>query len=98
MKNSERNVNVLHFIAFVALIVVAILQVFSVLSHFGVLSVTGFLPNFLETIKNFCVCLVVGILAYNFVAGKSRGVKITFWVCLAIIIIGTILIWINIKK
>lgn len=96
MKDSQNNVNVLNLIAFIALIVIAVLQVFSLLSHWGVLSVEGFLPNFLETLKNVCLCLVVGILAYRFVANKSKGVKITFWVCLAIIIVATILFWIKI--
>ena len=96
MKNSEKNVNVLNRIAFIALIIFAVLQIFSVLSRWGVLSVTGFLPNFLDTVKNVCVCLVIGILGYRFVADKSKGLKITYWVCLAVIIVGTVLIWINI--
>ena len=96
MKDSKNNVNVLNLIAFIALIVIAVLQVFSLLSHWGVLSVEGFLPSFLETLKNVCICLVVGILAYRFVANKGKGVKITFWVCLAIIIVTTILFWIKI--
>ena len=96
MKDSKNTVHVLNLIAFIALIVIAVLQVFSLLSHWGVLSVEGFLPSFLETLKNVCLCLVVGVLAYRFVANKGKGVKITFWVCLAIIIVATILFWIKI--
>ena len=95
MKDSKNNVNVLNLIAFIALIVIAVLQVFSLLSLCNVIKVKGgFLPNFLETLKNVCICLVVGTLAYRFVANKGKGVKITFWVCLAIIIVATILFWI----
>ncbi len=93
MKNTEKDSNVLRLFAFIALIIVAILQVFSVLSKFGILSVTGFLPNFLDTVKNICICIVIGFVSYGFVKNKSKGFRITFWVSLAIIIVGTILIW-----
>lgn len=95
MKNTEKSSNPLNFVAFVAIIIFAVLQIFSLLSYWEVLTVGGYLPQILETIKNVCVCIVIGCLSYRFVAGKSKGLKITFWVCLAIIVVGTILIWIK---
>ncbi len=97
MKNTEKNTNLLAFVAFVAIIIFAVLQIFSLLAFWGVLTVGGYLPQILETIKNVCVCIVIGYLSYRFVANKSKGFKITFWICLAIIILGTILIWISVK-
>lgn len=95
MKNSEKNVNVLNLIAFIALIIFAVLQIFSVLSFWGVLTIGGALPKILDTVKNICVCIVIGILGYKFVAGKSKGLVITYWVCIAVIVVGTILIWVK---
>ncbi len=94
MKNSEKNVNLLNLIAFVALVVVAVLQIFVLLNATGLLNVSGFLPNLLDTIKNVCICIVIGVVSYNFVARKKKGYKITYWVCLLIIILTTILVWI----
>lgn len=97
MKSTEKNTNPLTFVAFVAIIIFAVLQIFSLLSYWGILTVGGYLPQILETIKNVCVCIVIGCLSYRFVANKGKGLKITFWVCLGIIILGTVLIWINVK-
>ena len=85
--------NMLNFIAYIALFVVAILQVFSVLSHFGILNISGFLPNLLDTIKNACLCLVIGVCSARFVKNKTKGYRVSFWVCIAIIVVGTVLIW-----
>ena len=73
--------NMLNFIAYIALFVVAILQVFSVLSHFGILTISGFL------------CLVIGVCSARFVKNKTKGYRVSFWVCIAIIVVGTALIW-----
>ena len=85
--------NMLNFIAYIALFLVAILQVFSVLSHFGILTFDGSLPKFLDTIKNACLCLVIGVCSARFVKNKTKGYRVSFWVCIAIIVVGTVLIW-----
>lgn len=93
MKNNGSNGSMLNLVAYVALFVVAILQVFSVLSNFGILTVTGFLPKFLDTIKNICICVVIGVCSARFVRNKTKGYRVSFWVCIAIIVVGTVLIW-----
>lgn len=89
---SSENGKILNFIAFVALIAVALLQVLEVLKP--ILSFDGLVINLINTIKNFCICLVVGITAYKFVANKSKGLKISYWVSIIIFVVGTVLIWI----
>ena len=89
----SKKTNVLNFIAYIALLVVAVLQVFTVLSHFEILTVTGFLPKFLDTVKNLCLCLVIGVCSARFVKNKTKGYRIAFWVSIAVIVVGTILIW-----
>ena len=63
-------------------------------SH-DILTVGGALVNFLSTVKNVCFLVVIGITAYNFVKGKSKGWLITYIVAMSIIILTTIFIWIN---
>ncbi|HCH74091.1 MAG TPA: hypothetical protein DEV87_02780 [Clostridiales bacterium] len=93
MKSSDRNI--LSLIAFIALIVVAVLGVFEILAHFNVLTAQGALLNLLSTIKNICILIVVGITSYSFVSNKGKGLKITYWVAFSIIIACTVLIWIG---
>lgn len=90
--NSERN-NLLNFIAFIAVIIIAVLEVFNVLAHFGVLTVGGTLINLLNTIKNLAILLVMGITAYKYAEHRKKGVRITYWVCIAVIVVATVLMW-----
>ena len=92
MKDTQKKVNVLHFIAFVSLVVFAVLQIFSALK--SVIQLGAVLTNVLETVKNIGIILVFGITAWEFVANKSKGFKITYWICLVIFILATIGLWI----
>ena len=95
MKNTGKNVNVLNLMAFIGVIIIAVLEVFGFLARHDILTVGGTLVNFLDTLKNICILVVIGITAYNFVKGKSKGWLITYIVAICIIILATIFIWIN---
>lgn len=95
MKNTGKNVNVLNLMAFVGVIIIAVLEFFGFLASHDILTVGGALVNFLSTVKNVCILVVIGITAYNFVKGKSKGWLITYIVAMSIIILTTIFIWIN---
>ncbi len=89
---SSEDRKLLSFIAFVALIAVALLQILDALSP--LIQLGAVLSNIINTIKNLCVCLVIGVTAYGFVAKKSKGFKITYWICIAIFVVFTVLIWV----
>ena len=91
MKSSNKNL--LNLIAFIALIAVAILGVFNILAHFDILKTEGFLINLLDTIRNICILIVIGFAGYAFVDGRKKGVKITYWVAMSIILVCTVLLW-----
>ncbi len=93
MKTSNKNI--LSLFAFIALIVVAILELFGILDHFNVLKISGgVVMHLLDTIKNICICIVIGICGYQFVSGKKKGWIITYWVCLVAVVTCTVLLWI----
>ena len=95
MKNTGKNVNVLNLMAFIGVIIIAVLEIFGFLASHDILTVGGALVNFLNTVKNICILVVIGITAYNFVKGKSKGWLITYIIAICIIILTTIFIWIN---
>ena len=95
MKNTGKNVNILNLMAFIGVIIIAVLEIFGFLARHDILTVGGTLVNFLDTLKNICILVVIGITAYNFVKGKSKGWLITYIVAICIIILATIFIWIN---
>ena len=95
MKKSEGNVNVLNLMAFIGVIIVAVLELFGFLASHNILTVGGSLINLLSTVKNICIMLVIGITAYNFVKGRKKGWLITYIIAMAIIVIATILLWIQ---
>ncbi len=87
---SSENGKFLGFIAFVALVAVALLEALSVLP----IKLDDVLDNIVNTIKNLCVCLVIAITAYRFVLNKSKGLKITYWICVGIYLLSTLFIWV----
>lgn len=89
----SENKSVLNLFAFIALIALAILEVLTGLNGIGVELFGGTILSLLNTIKNICVVIVIGILAFNFVAGKKKGFIITYWICVAIFIVATVLMW-----
>ena len=94
MKKSEKEVNVLNLMAFIGLVIVAVLEIFGIFSTLKILTLEGMLVNLLNTIKNICIMLVIGITAYNFVKDKSKGWLITYIVAISIIFVTTILAWV----
>lgn len=90
MKSGERNVNLLNLIAFIALIIFAFLQLLDVFAHFELLD--GFLISLIDIVKSVCVGIVIGVCAFRFIKGKSKGVIWTYWISLVIFIICTILV------
>ena len=95
METKKSNTSILNLFAFVALIALAILEVLTGLDGIGVtiFGTGSVIISLLNTIKNVCVVIVIGILAYNFVAGKSKGFKIAYWICVVIFIAATVLMW-----
>ena len=94
MKNTEKNVNILNLLAFIGIVIIAVLEFFGLNFIKNIINLGDAFKNFLKTIENICVLLVFGITAYNFVRGKSKGWLITYIIAMSIIFIATILIWI----
>lgn len=94
MRNSEKNVNILNLMAFIGVIIVAVLEIFGLSFIKNLISLGPTLEHLLNTIKNICIMLVIGITAYNFVKGKGKGWLITYIVAMSVIFITTILAWI----
>jgi len=92
MKKTNKGIlNLLSYIALVAIGLLIILQNFLPIIH---VIISGGLVNLLETVKNILVLIVIGCTAYNFTSGRKQWVKILFWVAVAIFVVGTILMWI----
>lgn len=85
------NKNILNLLSFFALIIVAVLIVINnLLPAIGV-NVSGRLFSILGTIKDIFILIVIGLSAYNFVAGKSKGWRITYWIAIVLFIVGVVL-------
>ena len=93
MKNTEKNVNILNLMAFVALIIVAVLIVVNKLLPIIGIETKGAFFNALETIQLLFTIIIIGISAYNFVANKGKGLKITYWVAVALFVASIVLLW-----
>ena len=92
MRNSENN-NVFNFMAFVGFVIIAVLEIISGLRAIGVDIFGATIMNLLNTIKNVCVMIVVGVYAWRFVSGKSKGLKITYFIALIVYIVFTVMMW-----
>ena len=85
--------NFLNLIAFLALLIVAVLFTISgVLPHLGI-QVQGVAINILDTIRSVFILIIIGCFSYNFVKTKAKWVKIIYWISIAIYVAGTVLIW-----
>ena len=93
MRNSDNNNNVFNFMAFVGFIIIAVLEIISGLKAIGVDLFGATIMNLLNTIKNLCVMIVVGVYAWRFVAGKGKGLKITYFIALIVYVVFTVLMW-----
>ena len=94
MKNNEKNTNIVNLMAFVGVIIIAVLEIFNLSFIKNLISLGPTLEHLLNTIKNICIMLVIGITAYNFVRNKGKGWLITYIVAMSVIFIATILAWI----
>ena len=93
MKNS--NQNLIKTISFIALIIVALLLAIEYLLPIIGVELKGTLINVLNTVKNIFITIVVGVNAFNFVDGKAKWVKWTFWISILVILVVTIPMWIK---
>ena len=94
MKKSEKEVNVLNLMAFIGVIIIAVLEIFGLSFIKNVISLGPTLEHLLNTVKNICIMLVIGITANNFVKDRTKGWLITYIVAMSIIFVTTILAWI----
>ncbi|MCQ2387332.1 MAG: hypothetical protein MJ066_02670 [Clostridia bacterium] len=92
MKDPEKKSSLISFMAFVALIVFAVIELFNVLSP--VISLGEVLAKILNTIKNVCIIIVIGVTSYSFVKEKGKGVKITYLIAVLFFAVETILTWV----
>ena len=93
MKKTEKNINLLNLLSFVSLIIVAVLIVVNNLLPIIGIETKGPFFNVLRTIQEIFTVIVIGVSAYNFVAKKGKGLKITFWIAIAIFVVGIVLLW-----
>ncbi len=94
MKKDSGTKGALNLIAYVALMVFALLEIISILGHFEILNISGgILLALLTTIKNLCVCIVIGVVAFAFTSGQKKWVKVLYWVALSIVVVCTVLTW-----
>ena len=93
MKKTEKNINVLNLLSFVSLIIVAVLIVVNNLLPIIGIETKGAFFNVLRTIQEIFTVIVIGVSAYNFVAKKGKGLKIAFWIAIAIFVVGIVLLW-----
>ena len=83
----------LNLIAFLALVIVAVLFTISgVLPHLGII-IEGTVVNILDTIRSVFILIIVVCFSRNFVKGKAKWIKIIFWISIAIYVAGMVLIW-----
>lgn len=95
MKKPENNVNMVTLLAFIGVIIFAVLEVLSLLTTKNIIKIEGgTFINLLNTIKSICVLVVIGVTAYDFVKDRSKGWIITYIVAMCIIFIATVLAWI----
>lgn len=91
MKKEDRNI--LNLLAFSALIIVALLIVVNNLLPIIGIDIGGPFFKLLSTIEKIFTVIVIGLSAYNFVAGKTKTFKIIYWVAVALFVVGIVLVW-----
>lgn len=91
MRNSNKSL--LSMLAYIAMIIFAVLLLISnVLPVIG-LNIGGTLINVLNTVQNILILIVVGVSAYNFIQGKARWINVLYWIALVIFVVGTVFYW-----
>ena len=92
MNNSDRN-GLFNFMAFVGFIIIATLEIISGLNAIGVEIFGATIMNVLNTVKIICVLVVIGYYSWCFVSNKGKGLKITYFIALAVYIAFTVIMW-----
>jgi hypothetical protein len=90
--SSNKN-SVINVLAFVALMIIAVLEILSGLSHLGIDILGVTILAILSTVKNFCVILVIGVAAYDYISNKKHGYKIAFLIAVIVFLLGTVFAW-----
>lgn len=91
MKKTDNNL--LNLLAFISLVILAVLIVVNNFLPIIGINTTGVFFTILKTIQSLLTIIVIGVSAYNFVCNKSKAIKITYWVCIALFVAGIVLMW-----
>ena len=91
MKDSTSTKNVLNFLSYASLIIVALLIFIGKFLPIIGVDVNGPLFGLLNTIKEIFVIIVIGFNAYRFVTGKAKWVKVLFWIAVALFVAGIVM-------
>lgn len=85
--------NLLATLSFIVLTIFALLlAVEYILPIIGV-NLEGTLLNILNTIKNFFIVVIIGVMAFSFIEGKAKWLVWVFWISIIIIIVATVIMW-----
>ncbi|MBR2614300.1 MAG: hypothetical protein IKC71_01720 [Clostridia bacterium] len=79
------------FLAFIILMLTAILLIISNLLPMIGIEIKGALVGILALVKDLAVLIVIGVGAFAFVKGKKKWLKIAFWVAVAIYVACVVL-------
>ena len=88
---NKTNKTILNLFSFVALIIVAALVVVNNLLPILGVNMGGVVFVILEIIKDLLILVVIGFSAYDYISSKTEGYVITFWVAVAVFVVGIIL-------
>ena len=95
MKTSNKNL--INIVAYVALVIVALLMFVDRLLPVVGVSITGgwllVFFNVLRTISNLLTIIILGIAGYRFAANGKKWIKVLYWLCVAVFVVATILMW-----
>lgn len=89
----SNNKNVVPVLSIIALFIIAVLEIVTGLSRLNIDILGATVINLLNTVKNICIILVIGISAFHFVKGRKKGWLIAYIIALVIFVAGTVLIW-----
>ncbi len=95
MKSSNKNF--INALAYISLIIVALLMFVDKLLPVVGISITGgwlgVFFNILRTISNIFTLIILGVAAYRFTDGNKKWIKILFWCAVVVFITATVLMW-----
>ena len=91
-----KKVNLLNLIAFIGIMVIAVLQIFDILAQANVLTIArgGVIDNLFRTVKLLSIIIVMGAVGYGFVKDRKKGWLIAYFIAMVVIITTVILMWV----